>query len=163
MFSRLIMILIGVSLSNLSFSACGLLCACGVVAGGTMNFGSSFNPTLAGNTDVTGSFTIRCTAVLSGLTADYSATLSQGNSTSFASRTMLNGTTPLAYNVYTTAARTVIWGDGTASTGIITGQIPLLILGGTNQVVNVFGRITGPQPLVTPGSYGDSLTITITF
>lgn len=146
-----------------SFAACGLLCSCSILSGGAMNFGAAFNPTLSGNTDVTGSFTIRCTAVLGGVTADYSVALSSGNSANFNSRTMLNNSTPLAYNLYTSAARNQIWGDGSQGTGVVTGQIPILILSGVNRVVDVYGRITGPQPLVTPGSYQDQLTITLTF
>lgn len=147
------------------FAACGVLCTCSVLAGGSVNFGSAFSPLQTGNTNTTGSFVIRCTAVLGGVSADYSVALSPGNSGSFSSsRTMLKSSTSLLYNLYTTSAYSVIWGDGTSGTGVVTGSLPIIVLGGTNQTINVYGRISGPQTSVTPGgTYTDSVTITVTY
>lgn len=160
---RLIAALIFIVITDTGFAACGLLCSCSVLANGSISF-SGFSPIVSGNTNAMGSFTLRCTAVLGGISADYSIALSQGNSGVYTSRTLLKSSTPLTYNLYTTTARTIIWGNGTGTTGVVTGSLPILILGGTDQVINVYGKMTGPQPLVTPGgTYTDSITITVTY
>lgn len=56
-------------------------------------------------------FTVLCTAQDTGWVH-----LSRGLSTSFTPRTLMQGSNPMAYNLYTDAAGTQIWGDGTGGT-----------------------------------------------
>jgi len=61
----------------------------------------------------------------------------------------------LTYNLYADAARTLIWGDGSA--GTITRSAT------SNQAIqhyNVFGRISAGQTVV-PGQYGDQIIVTV--
>lgn len=92
---------------------------------------------------------------------DLVASINGGSSGSIAARTLLNGATALNYNLYTTAARTIIFGDG------ITGSTVLMNFvnsaGGVRHYdAVVYGRIPPLQP-VGVGLYTDTVTFTITF
>lgn len=113
-------------------------------------------PALVGVADATGSVDVVCTK-----NTPYTVTLDTGlNSSSFAARNM-NGAVGnadlLAYNLYTTAARTTVLGDSTAGTGTFAGA-------GTGAVVSypVYGRLSRNQ-FVTPDNYQDSVTATVTY
>ncbi|XFA73865.1 spore coat U domain-containing protein [Thermosynechococcaceae cyanobacterium Okahandja] len=85
--------------------------------------------------------------------------LSQGNSNSFTPRQMSSGSNRLDYNLYLDSDRSVIWGDGTSGSRQRGPFIP------GNNVVNtltIYGRIP-PQQWVAPGTYSDSLRVTIQF
>ena len=59
--------------------------------------------------------------------------------------------------LYTTALRTTVWGDGTASTGTTAGTGS-----GLAQSLTVYGRLPSLTGAV-PGVYTDTVTITITY
>ncbi len=105
----------------------------------------------------TGTLTLNCTSG-SGITLVIS--LSQGSSGSYAARTLKNGTAALNYNLYTTAAYTTVWGNGTGSTQTVsmgshnTSKLPVS--------ATVYGSISALQNAV-PGAYTDSITATVTF
>lgn len=84
-------------------------------------------------------------------------TLSTGSSLSFAPRTMKKGAEALSYNLYLDAARSSVWGDGTAGTSYY--QPLLSLLGGT---VTVYGRMPAKQN-VSAGSYTDTVVVTLLF
>lgn len=84
-------------------------------------------------------------------------TLSTGSSLSFAPRTMKKGAEALSYNLYLDAARSSVWGDGTAGTSYY--QPLLALLGGT---VTVYGRIPAKQN-VSAGNYTDTVVVTLLF
>ena len=69
----------------------------------------------------------------------------------------------LSYNLYTSAAYTTVWGDGTGGTGTVPGSVTPLTLGvpavGSH---TAFGRIPALQA-VRVGSYSDSLLVTIDY
>ena len=92
-------------------------------------------------------------------TFNYSLRLSSGPG-SYASRSMTGTGDTLSFNLYTSAAYSTIWGDGTAGTGVVTGSIS--VPGGTTLVDTkvVYGRITAPQN-VLPGSYATATPITL--
>jgi spore coat protein U-like protein len=71
---------------------------------------------------------------------------------------MSQGANLLSYSLYTDAARTNVWGDGTGSTATIgnTGT-------GAVQNVTVYGRIPGSQSSAPPGSYADTISVTVTY
>jgi spore coat protein U-like protein len=83
--------------------------------------------------------------------------LGTGGSGSYSPRRMTaGGPDVLTYNLYTTAARTQVWGDGTG------GTVTVSVAPGNSVVLNVYGRIPALQG-VTPGSYTDSVVVTFTF
>jgi spore coat protein U-like protein len=93
----------------------------------------------------------------------YSLALSAGNGT-YATRLLANGTNNLQYNLYTTAAATSIWGDGTASTAVVAGTGAGMAA--ANQITHtVYGvlpdNVTNEtQPV---GTYNDTITVTVTY
>ena len=119
-----------------------VLAAVGVVFG---NYGTLSNTALDG----TGVVTVTCL-----LTDSYTITLSSGNGT-LLQREMLSGTNVLNYNLYTDTARTLIWGDGTSGTSIVSGS-------GTLATYSIYGLIPGGQN-VPAGIYSDSLVVTLNF
>jgi spore coat protein U-like protein len=95
----------------------------------------------------------------------FTVSLSRGiNSASFNPRTMKNaGGTPLNYNLYTDAANTQIWGDGTGGTVSQSYSIPS---SSNNNQLNAAVPIYASLPLgadVGAGSYTDTITATLSW
>jgi len=107
------------------------------------------------NVDSTGSLSIVCT---NGTTWAASAGVGSGSGASYANRRMTAGANLLNYNIYTTAARTIVWGNGTAGTGTIPGTGT-----GLTQAVTVYGRVNSGQTSVPAGSYADTVAVTVTY
>jgi spore coat protein U-like protein len=83
-------------------------------------------------------------------------TLSSGQSNSFVSRQMKSGGNLLNYNLYTTAARNIVWGDGTG------GSSTMSVNRNSTTTLNVYGQIPAGQD-VAVGTYSDSITTIINF
>jgi spore coat protein U-like protein len=111
--------------------------------------------TSASNVDATGGLTITCT---NGSAWAASAGVGGGSGASYADRRMTAGGNLLSYNIYTSAARTTVWGDGTGSTATLGGTGT-----GSAQSVTVYGRVGGGQSTVPIGSYADTVSVTITY
>jgi spore coat protein U-like protein len=122
--------------------------ACTISAGGAVSFGN-YDWTVAAPTDTVGSMTYTCTSTALVF-------LSTGSSGTYTQRTMVSGTSPLGYNLYTDAARTQIWGD------LFTGGTIQVAPAGTPARLDVYGRIPAGQN-VPSGSYTDSITVTFFF
>lgn len=125
---------------------------CQSLTAGNLDFGAY--DTLSGSA-VSGSSTISVTCSNG---TSYSIALSTGsNSSGYAPRTMKDGSNSLNYNLYKDSSFTNVWGDGTSSTQVVTGT------GNGNQVnTTVYGQIAGSQT-AAPGSYSDTITVTITY
>jgi spore coat protein U-like protein len=76
--------------------------------------------------------------------------------------TLSNGSTTLQYDLYLDIGRTVIWGDGTNGTSMIQDSYTLAS-SPVNKSYPVYGRIAGGQSTATPGTYTDSLMITVNY
>jgi spore coat protein U-like protein len=72
---------------------------------------------------------------------------------------MGSGGNQMSYNLYTTNARSTVWGDGSGSTGTISGNGSGLLTAAQHIV---YGRIAINQD-VAPGSYTSTVTVTVTF
>lgn len=107
------------------------------------------------NVDGTGGLTITCT---NGTAWSAAAGVGSGSGASFTSRRMTSGANTLNYNLFTTTARTTVWGDGTASTGTLSGTGT-----GAAQSVVVYGRVGSGQTSVPAGSYADTVAVTVTY
>jgi len=107
------------------------------------------------NVDSTGSLSIVCT---NGTTWAASAGVGAGSGATYANRRMTSGGNLLNYNIYTTAARTTVWGNGTSGTGTIPGTGT-----GLTQSVTVYGRVNSGQTSVPVGSYVDTVAVTVTY
>lgn len=73
-------------------------------------------------------------------------------------RQMKHATLPdtLIYNIYTDAAGTTVWGDGTGGTTVVVRKVTR----GRPAVVSAYGVIPALQN-VSAGAYGDVVTVTI--
>ena len=115
----------------------------------------TYNPTSTSPTDGVGTIHISCDKA----PAVKPITISTGGSGTFANRVMKNGSWNLNYNLYTSVARTQIWGNGTGGTASVSyGGAGT----GPTYTITVYGRIPASQN-VGAGSYSDSLLVTITF
>lgn len=121
-----------------------------------------YSTTLLSPTDGSGSVSVRCTALLA-LTVSYTVDLAAGSSGSFSPRTMRQGASALGYNLYTSAARTTVWGNGTGGTGRISATgILVTPLTPHNATYTVFGRIPARQNIPI-GPYIDTIMATVTY
>jgi spore coat protein U-like protein len=117
-------------------------------------------------TNSNGSVSVTCfiaTAILAS--ASVSVTLSAGASGTFSTRTMLSGANALKYNLFADNAYTQIWGDGTSGTTAVTDNFSFILTGGLLQTVNtpIYGQIPALQLNVFPGSYSDTIIVTINY
>lgn len=87
---------------------------------------------------------------------------SQGSSGNFAVRTMTKGGELLNYNLYTSAARLIVLGDGTGGSSTITAGDGIVTAGTRTIDVPIYGRVF-PLQSVGEGTYGDTLFVTVTF
>lgn len=107
-------------------------------------------------TTATGSISVTC-ATSTQNSLPIMVLLSAGSAGSFTPRQMTSaGPARLAYNIYTTPAHTVIWGDGTGGTSVVSG----LATRGGPFTASMFALAPALQNLPV-GSYGDTLTVTV--
>ena len=142
-----------------SSRAYALLQSCSVSAT-ALTFGS-YDPSSATARDSTGTITVTCTATVLGISASWDILLSTGSSPSFTPRRMFNGGNSMQYNLYTNAARTQVWGDGTGGTAKVSDS-QLVVVGTTQYSYTAYGRIPALQDL-GPGTYTDTITVTLNY
>jgi spore coat protein U-like protein len=148
----------------LSLAAAGLACFVATPAGAACTattvgvaFGA-YDPQAAGPDDGTGTVNVRCLFFDSAVD---SIALGTGGSGTYFPRRMTGGAFNLNYNLYTTAARTNVWGNGGGGTQTVTP-------GGTfnfpfiNYSATVYGRIPALQN-VGAGTYTDTVVVTVTW
>lgn len=131
--------------------------ACSVTAN-AVNFGN-YDPQTPAPTDGAGFIFLNCAASTTAPEIE----LGTGGSGTFALREMNNGTSDLGYNLYTSAARTFVWGDGSSGTMTVTASGGFVIFGRRLFFPTIYGRIPASQTQVTAGTYGDTLFVTVTF
>ena len=77
---------------------------------------------------------------------------------------MNGGANQLAYNLYTDNTYLTAWGDGSGGSQSVSSGILLDVLGLSPQQTHwIYGRIPGSQTTVAPGSYIDTITVTVTY
>lgn len=121
-----------------------------------VNFGA-YDVYAASPDDSVGSITYQCGTADRNITI----TLSTGGSGTYAARQMQpsSGSDRLVYNLYTDAARTAVWGNGSGGTNDYhIGKPP----SNTNVSLSVYGRIPASQD-VAIGNYSDTVIVTINF
>jgi spore coat protein U-like protein len=127
------------------------LANCKITSVSDVNFGAYDVFSTAPNINGVGSLSIRCTGGSSAIVK-----LSHGLSHTFAPRTLRSGSNLLSYNLYTSATRSIVWGDGTGGTSVMSV--------GKNHSDNldVFGSIPEGQDAAV-GFYTDNIIVTINF
>ena len=125
--------------------------ACLINSASAMAFGSNSN-SLTSNTDSTSAISVLCTA-----TTPYTIGLDQGTATgaTTSTRKMVFGASTVNYSLYSDSARTTNWGNIIADSvsGIGTG-VPVS--------TTVYGRVP-VQAAPAPGTYTDTITVTVTY
>lgn len=148
-------------------SALNLFSNCSVSATATAGFGVYDTLSASNNDSAGGSVTFTCYSLVSLLagTMPFTIKLNKGLWGVFPQRAMKSGDNKLNYNLYTSSARTTIWGDGTSGTGVASGsfQHPGLGVGVKfEQSYSFYGRIPASQN-VPVGTYSDSITVTVVY
>jgi spore coat protein U-like protein len=132
-----------------------------------ITFGT-YNPTNAAATsNSAGRVTLACSTTSTSNSWNQSTgtvKLSAGAGT-YTQRVLKSGTNSLNYNIYTDSAYTLIWGDGTGSTDTNTWAATSDSgrTGGATTTFTLYGRIPALQYNVVPGSYTDSITVTLSW
>jgi spore coat protein U-like protein len=130
-----------------------------VVGTSTLAFETATSAAIAsGNVDAIGTVSVNCT-LGSGYTIALSAGAGTGATVDSRKMTSGSGATAqlLSYTIYTTAARTTVWGDGTTASASVAG-----IGSGVSQSIAAYGRIF-QSPLVQAATYSDTLNVTVTY
>lgn len=125
---------------------------CLITSSNTLAFGSS--GVLAANVDANTTLGVQCTN-----TTPYNIGLNAGTGSgaTVASRKMTGPSSALInYSLYTTAGRTTVWGN-TVGTDTVAGTG-----NGSTQTSTIYGRVPS-QSTPAPGSYTDTVTVTVTF
>jgi spore coat protein U-like protein len=127
----------------------------------SMAFGA-YNPGQTTATTANATITLACTGSLLGALGPsylppYTMSLSAGGG-SFAQRLMTTGTTTLKYQIYTSSGYGTVWGDGSGTTSTVAGGND----GNASETLTAYGSIPAGQ-FVKPGSYTDTITVTVTY
>jgi spore coat protein U-like protein len=130
-----------------------------------VNFGV-YDPFITTPDDSVGEITVTCTHV-SGPATDvrYTLTLSTGGSGSYLPRRLRAGSALLAYNLWSNATQSSIWGNGSSGTVIITGSMKVGPGVGNeirSAVHPIYGRIPALQD-AAEDDFLDSIVATLTY
>lgn len=113
----------------------------------------------SGNVTANSTITVNCTK-----TTAYTVALNAGSTTgdAYAQRLMASGTNTLQYNLYTTNAYTTVFGDGTGSTATDSGTGAGMA---TASTFTVYGQLLDSafNQATVPGTYTDTITVTVTY
>jgi spore coat protein U-like protein len=126
--------------------------SCAIGGATTLDFGSP--GLLAANVDQTSTIQVTCTN-----TTAFNIGLDKGaNGASVTSRLMKGGPSneTIQYSLYSDSGRTTNWGN-TVGTDTVSSAG-----NGSSQSFTVYGRIL-PQITPTPGTYTDTITVTVTY
>ncbi len=149
-----------------------LLLAAGAARAVTVNCTASassiafgvYNPLAVAPATSTGTLKVTCTGSGTGsASVTVGVSLSAGLSGSFATRKMFSGANSLAYNIYWSTAYTQVMGDGTGGSFAGSAGPFTVFAGGTNTATGtMYGRVPALQD-VAPGSYVDTILMTVTY
>ena len=131
-----------------------------------ISFGSYDPVTGTGPVDSTGSVRVDCAATSLGellFGVNVGIALGQGSSGTYAARTLRQAPgSILQYNLYTTAARSTVWGNGAGGTQTVGGAVGGIFGQPTPRNFPIYGRIPpGKDPHLGPHS--DTVTVVVTF
>lgn len=147
-------------LSSANATCTGLNCSCSVTAS-PFAFGD-YDPFGLADIDAVGNVSVTCGALLVGANISYEISLGPGASGDQLNRAMSNGGDALAYNLFTDAARTTIWGDGTGGSNTVSFSYALSLIFSRTDDFPIYGRLPAGQN-VSVGAYSDTLVVTVQF
>lgn len=123
-----------------------------------------YNPWASMPRDTTTSMSVSCSALLRVLVS-FTVSADTGSSASYAMRQMqAGGTRTLQYQLYTDAARTQVWGNGSAATDVLSTSFLLdLLFLPVKTDFTIYARMPARQTTAAPGAYTDQLQLTVVF
>ncbi|MGJ7537334.1 MULTISPECIES: spore coat protein U domain-containing protein [unclassified Variovorax] len=128
-----------------------------------LSFGSYSAATTSATTS-TGTITVAATfsgSIFGTSTLSYTVSLSAGNSGTTTSRYMSYGNYTLNYNLYTSSTYGTVWATSTVSgSASASGGFGTRTASTTH---TVYGRLPTGQYTAAPGSYTDTITVTVTY
>ena len=130
-----------------------------------LSFGS-YDVYAAGVTNGNATLTIHCDLNPPPGSADinYTISLATGSSNSFVQRQMKSGANTFGYNLYTTNAYSVVWGDGTGSSATVSGSMRLKNTNPSQSNTHtVYGQVPALQDVAVASNYQDNVTVTVTY
>ena len=130
------------------------------ISAATLNFGTlGGTAVIASATNASANVSVTCT---SG--SPYSIGMDNGANASGSQRRMKSGTNFLNYNLYVDSGLTNAWTTASSSTTCSTANSCYLGTGsGSTQTVPVYGRMPAVGSAPPPGTYSDTVTMTITY
>lgn len=139
--------------STTTFNVTATVAATCTVAATNMGFGT-VNVLSGSNVDTTSTITVTCT---NGTTYSIGLNPGTGSGATVSDRKMTSGGDTLNYGLFTDSNRSTNWDDiGGTNVGSGTGS-------GSGQAHTVYGRVPLGQTTVPPGSYSDTITVTVEF
>ena len=128
-----------------------LAATCVINSATALDFGAA--GVLTANVDQTSTVQVQCTN-----TTPYNIGLDAGTGTgaTVAVRKLTSGGANVNYTLYSDAGRTTLWGN-TVSTDTVAGTA-----NGASQSYTVYGRVPA-QTTPAPGTYTDTVTVTVTY
>lgn len=147
-----------------SGSGLGTLNCSATVSATALSFGNYSAGTTSATT-TTGTVTVMATfsgRILGTDTLSYTVSLSGGNSGTTTSRYMSYGSYILNYNLYTGSTYGTVWATDTMS-GSASASVGFNGNASASTTHTVYGRIPAGQYTAAPGSYADTITVTVTY
>jgi spore coat protein U-like protein len=126
----------------------------------------SYDVLAAGVTNGSGTLSVKCdlNPPPGNANINYTISLSTGSSNSFVQRQMKSGANTFNYNLYTTNAYSVVWGDGSGTTNTISGSMRLTNPNPSQTNTHtVYGQIPALQDVAVASDYKDNVTVTVTY
>jgi spore coat protein U-like protein len=126
----------------------------------------SYDVYAAGATNGNATLSVKCDLNPPPGNADinYTISLSTGSSNSFVQRQMKSGANTFGYNLYTSNAYSVVWGDGNGTTATISGSMRLKVPSPSQTNTHtVYGQIPALQDVAVANNYQDNVTVTVTY
>ena len=131
-----------------------VVAACNVTTSDAVAFGSSINNLNGAAINGTGALHVQCTTGSTpSIALGQGLNDADGSETAPQRRMKANTSDYLAYDLYSDEERTTVWGAGTAAVGITPN--------GSDQTINVYGKIAAGQNAAPGGSYSDSAAGTV--
>ena len=158
MIARILAFVTAIGWAGASWAACSSpgACMCSVSLT-TVAFGN-YNPQAPSPTDTVGTLSISCSSP-DAVNSTFSVALSPGMSGNVNARTMVSGAHPLYYNLYSNAARTAVWGDGSGGGESVASGFPS---SRSSVKLSIYGRIPASQNAWV-GVYHDAVTVTVSY
>ena len=120
----------------------------------------SYNTLSSRETDTAGTIAVTCMGVI-GETVHYTIAIGPGSG-AFSLRQMGSGDRGLHYNLFIDPNRSLVWGDGTSGTGVVSDTLVLTVPSVTKNHV-VYSRIPRGQKQLAAQGYTDNLMVTLSY